>query len=788
MLRRFGGWGYENFGNSRKTVSLGPSVITAPVISGTVAAGQTITLDTQPVWDASAVSSSWDWIAGGVSVQTGGTTYVMQVGETDIRIRATATDADGSTSIRNSNQIIALSPPLVAASDSQSGRILTITVDALTGVPDPAVSLTTLTRDGVDVLGDQTGAGPWEYTVPSSEDDQVVAWTVTAYNGELPDDSASGSETILADVIAPPPDPNQPTVTVFELFGASNQHGGSTDMPGETRTVEDGDPNVYFANPNNPNSDGNYAIEVATFDGNHPRSGGSTSISVSPAVSMAKAYLATQPVGSIAIIRPHGFGGQGVFSGAVPNPLGPMHPDGAGPAFAIGGGSAGADVQGAIHLHAINANNFANLNARIAESFPNHVRGPSVIYGLWANENDSNSDLFEMAELSIRACTEMRTAIGEPDAAWIIPSAPPPFQFTGANAARKWGALSAYMAQATNNAAYLEGPTAPEFQHIEEAIHYRNAGFRLIGHTAAGLVTLARSRNSAPHMWVDWSDAMTNKPAEWYGFYRASSSYGSGPVLDATDGTTTVTVNFDVNGYPDWSSLSIFADTAELWIIQLYNHMGGEILTSEGAGKAMLKVAPSGGGITSFVLQGRRLAWQGEDVLFSRTVGALPSGAALFEAGRVGDAGSMTHAALDNRDLAIFTNSGKTKFFVDAMPSELDVAQASEPADITALPGGSGGYTMWCNYLDANGLRANGQAVSSSASTGTRVNEDGFLTWGGQPGRTDRYSEGWHSALGYWTTAPMGADLAILDTFAQAYSATGDTGVGAVETEDISPV
>ena len=92
---------------NRSRVARGPSIVTAPVISGTVADGQTITLDTQPVWDASAVSSSWDWIVGGVSVQTGGTSYVMQAGQADIRVRATATDADGGTSTGNSNTITA---------------------------------------------------------------------------------------------------------------------------------------------------------------------------------------------------------------------------------------------------------------------------------------------------------------------------------------------------------------------------------------------------------------------------------------------------------------------------------------------------------------------------------------------------------------------------------------------------------------------------------------------------------------------------------------------------------
>jgi len=92
--------------------------------------------------------------------------------------------------------------PTITASDSLSGRTLTIAVDSTTGVPAPTTALTALTLDGVDVLGDATGSDPWTYEVPDSEDSQTVAWTVEASNAEG-SDTASGSEAVAANLFAP---------------------------------------------------------------------------------------------------------------------------------------------------------------------------------------------------------------------------------------------------------------------------------------------------------------------------------------------------------------------------------------------------------------------------------------------------------------------------------------------------------------------------------------------------------------------------------------------------------
>jgi len=95
-----------------------------------------------------------------------------------------------------------ITAPTLAASDSLSGRTLTIAVDSTTGNPTPTTALTALTLDGSNVLGDVTGTGPWAYEVPDSADGQTVAWTVEASNAEG-SDTASDSEAVAANLFAP---------------------------------------------------------------------------------------------------------------------------------------------------------------------------------------------------------------------------------------------------------------------------------------------------------------------------------------------------------------------------------------------------------------------------------------------------------------------------------------------------------------------------------------------------------------------------------------------------------
>jgi len=126
---------------------------------------------------------------------------------------------------------VAIIAPTIIASDSLSGRTLTISVDSTTGTPAPTTALTALTLGGVNVLGDETGTGPWSYEVPDSEDSQTVAWTVEASNSEG-SDTASGSETVGANLFAPT-STSAPQIT-------------GNPAPGSTVTIVEG---IYSGSP-----------------------------------------------------------------------------------------------------------------------------------------------------------------------------------------------------------------------------------------------------------------------------------------------------------------------------------------------------------------------------------------------------------------------------------------------------------------------------------------------------------------------------------------------------------
>ena len=136
-----------------------------------------------------------------------------------------ADDAGNSRAFLAGARVVAGVAPGIAASQSLSERSLTITVDSLTGAPAPSTALTALTLDGANVLGDQTGTGPWVYDVPGSASAQTVAWTVEASNFEGTD-TASGSGVIPANLFAPSP------ATAPSISGPV--------APGETVTLDAG--------------------------------------------------------------------------------------------------------------------------------------------------------------------------------------------------------------------------------------------------------------------------------------------------------------------------------------------------------------------------------------------------------------------------------------------------------------------------------------------------------------------------------------------------------------------
>lgn len=203
---------------------------TAPVL-GALADGDTL---------SSAVTwGSYSSTAGTISTPTtkemsvNGAAWETYVPTTTVsdddtyQLRETVADDAATTPVPFESGTVTVSgiAPTVAASDSLSGRTLTITVDTNNGVPTPATSLTALTLDGEDVLGDETGTGPWEYVVPDSAASQTVAWEITATNNEG-SDIASGSEAVAANLFAPTAD-TAPTIS-------------GTVEEGETVTINEG--------------------------------------------------------------------------------------------------------------------------------------------------------------------------------------------------------------------------------------------------------------------------------------------------------------------------------------------------------------------------------------------------------------------------------------------------------------------------------------------------------------------------------------------------------------------
>ena len=176
-----------------------PSPATAPSISGTVEPGETVTLDagtytgTEPITITFAltldgVDVTGDVVSGGYTIPPGAVGQSLVYSET----ASNGIAPDAAQSVSETVQGIA---PTLAASDSLSGRTLTITVDSTTGVPAPVTALTALTLDGVDVLGDATGSDPWTYEVPDSATGKTVAWTLQASN-YIDTVTVSGSETV----------------------------------------------------------------------------------------------------------------------------------------------------------------------------------------------------------------------------------------------------------------------------------------------------------------------------------------------------------------------------------------------------------------------------------------------------------------------------------------------------------------------------------------------------------------------------------------------------------------
>lgn len=119
-----------------------------------------------------------------------------ELGE-DVQIRAVNSVGQGPWS---AVKTIAPVAPGVIASDALSGRTLTVTVTSATGTPAPALSIA-MTANGDVVSPTLVSPGVWVYTMPSSASATLLEWTVAAANGVSPNATASGSETVPADVV-----------------------------------------------------------------------------------------------------------------------------------------------------------------------------------------------------------------------------------------------------------------------------------------------------------------------------------------------------------------------------------------------------------------------------------------------------------------------------------------------------------------------------------------------------------------------------------------------------------
>lgn len=160
-------------------------------------------------------------IGGGVGALTDVVRY-----DDVVSISITVSDAAGNTRAFPAGlRIVAGIAPTITASASLSGRVLTVSVDGTTGLPAPVTVLLALTLDGVDVAANITGADPWVFEVPSSASAQTVAWTLATTNGEG-SDTASGAETVAADLFAPV------SLSVPQITG--------TPAPGNTVTITRG--------------------------------------------------------------------------------------------------------------------------------------------------------------------------------------------------------------------------------------------------------------------------------------------------------------------------------------------------------------------------------------------------------------------------------------------------------------------------------------------------------------------------------------------------------------------
>ena len=551
------------------------------------------------------------------------------------------------------------------------------------------------------------------------------------------------------------------------MVGASNTAGGD-DSAGASLAPADEDSRLRWFDPNTNTS------RVLDNASGIPRPGASAiTDSTTPGINFAK-YLADNNGGEDVIyyIVPTAVGGRGIFNGGDVVGSGPWDPDASGPAWALGGGSASTEISGALYLAHTNGTFPNAVIARMSADFPDRAVRPPIFFGHPLNENDTAAVWSEAIDKAQRCMNGIRSAWGAASSPWVLYGGPPEWTYAGVPAREKITSVNYCLSDRMTNVAYVEGQE--ENQHPTEDIHYNNAGYRLLGTKCGPAAAIATSRVSAPDEWTDWIDGLTNQPARFYGLYRGLSTYGTGNAIRISNGTAEIDVAFLADGNLDLPAIEAHAGTGDAWITTVYDQMGsGSTMVPEGTENAMLV---DSGDILS---QGKRFAW-GDDlnnILMADSSHAATTGSGLMAIGRINDAGNPVHAAGPQNTIGLFAQSGVTAYapggsdeFLAATP------QPREPSFIEALPGSSGGYNLYANYVDSTGMYGNGTLIGEGASIAFTYGATGTLSWGGRSGVTNRNSNGSHIAIAVWDTAPTGSDLTAMLSFCEDFGAVDSLG------------
>ncbi|OIQ32296.1 MAG: hypothetical protein BM562_05355 [Alphaproteobacteria bacterium MedPE-SWcel] len=552
----------------------------------------------------------------------------------------------------------------------------------------------------------------------------------------------------------------QPLVTL----GASNTAGGD-DSVGAVLSAADDLETARWLNP--------ATGEILPLDHTVgiPRPGGLTTQATTPAINLTR-YLSDHNGGAdiIYVIVPTAVGGRGMFGGGDVFGYGPWHPSGAGPAWEIGGTGPGTEVSGALYLAHTSGNWQRALNSAVAAAFPERTVLAPIFFGHPLNENDAGTlaGFHEFLSVTAACISGIRAAWGAPAAPWVLTGGPPEWTYSGALGRERVAAANAHLAQTLPNVAFVEGPE--ENQHPTEAIHFNNAGYRLLGTKCGPAVAVAQTREAAPERWTDWIDDLVNKPARYAGLYRGLSSY-DGPALRISNGSTEIDVDY-VGKIADPAAMLAHAGGGDAWIVGAYDNISaGMTFVPEGSGKAF--IVRNG----SLLFQGRRLAW-GDDsnnIMLSDSSFALTAAGALLAVGRVNNSGTLVQAAGPQNTLGLVSSGGATAYARGTSDEFLlEPSQGYEPSFITALPGAAGGYTLHANYVDSGGMYGNGDPGTEGEVVGLSYGTAGVLSWGGRSGATNRYSVGSHVAIAAWSAAPTGDDKAAVLAWARAISAVDD--------------